>query len=624
MKITRLLSVRSVGGWVAFLNIMVIVLFGVSAFNYKSELIKYSKQNSIKIELFATYLKGVLEKYESLPELLARDSQLITFMQGDDEQEQRVQVDVLNRYLEKINEIFKASDIYLMDRKGLTIAASNWQAERPFIGRNFSYRPYFQQAIKGQLGRYFALGTTSIKRGYYFAYPVTLAKEILGAVVVKINIDAVEQKWGTHDQAFLVTDPDKVIFLTTNPAWRFKTFGEIEPLTKEVIVKSRRYPHSQLAPLKTKLIKEYDFGSVVKVIQDDGKEKTYLQQNKHMIEAGWDVMILSDIKPIRQKLLEINILVGTGVLLSYLLLIMFVQRRKRLAEIKRIEIQSRRVLQEVNEKLESRVNERTSELTDSNRKLLKEIQERKNTEAVLKRTRSELVHAAKLATLGQLSAGINHELNQPLSAIRSYADNSRQLLSKGRSDEAIWNMEQISELTDRMAQVGKQLKAFSRKTSGKLDTVPIHGAIDGALEILASTIKRNEIEISFDIMPENLEAIANQVLIQQVIVNLLSNAIHAVDSRKTKKIDIKATVDEQNVKLSVQDSGPGIASEHLSHIFDPFFTTKKSGQGLGLGLTITQRIINEMNGTIVAESTPDGALFTVTLAAVIKADGNEK
>jgi two-component system C4-dicarboxylate transport sensor histidine kinase DctB len=624
MDISRFLTVRSVGGWVVVINIMAIVLLGVSTITYKNELIKHSKQNSIRIELFATYLKGVLEKYESLPELLARDSQLVKFMQSGGVRGHGVQVDELNRYLEKINKIFKASDIYLMNRKGLTIAASNWQAERPFIGRNFSYRPYFQQAIKGQLGRYFALGTTSIKRGYYFAYPVTQEKEILGAVVVKINIDDVEQKWGTHDQDFLVTDPDNVIFLTTNPDWRFKTFGEIEPLTKEVILQSKRYPSSQLMPLKTKVIKDYDFGSVIKVIYDDGKEKTYLQQKQHMNEAGWDVRILSDIRPIRQHLLQINILVGASGLLSYLLLIMFAQRRKRLAEITRIETQSRRVLQDVNEKLESRVYERTSELTESNRKLLREIQERKNTEAVLKRTRSELVHAAKLATLGQLSAGINHELNQPLSAIRSYADNSKQLLAKGRADEASWNMEQISELTERMAQVGKQLKAFSRKTSGKLDTVPIHGAIDGALEILAPTIKKSEIEITVEIQPENLEAVANQVLIQQVIVNLLSNAIHAVESQKTRKIAIKATLHNQQVTLFVQDSGAGIASKHLSHIFDPFFTTKKSGQGLGLGLTITERIIHEMNGKITAESTPEGAVFTVTLAAVIQADDNEK
>jgi two-component system C4-dicarboxylate transport sensor histidine kinase DctB len=278
----------------------------------------------------------------------------------------------------------------------------------------------------------------------------------------------------------------------------------------------------------------------------------------------------------------------------------------------------------MNEKLESRVYDRTSELTESNRKLLKEIQDRKNTEEALKRTRSELVHAAKLATLGQLSAGINHELNQPLSAIRSYADNSRQLLSKGRNEEAVWNMEQISELTDRMAQIGKQLKAFSRKTSGKLDTVPLHGAIDGALEILAPTIKKNEVVISVEIIPDNLEAVANQVLIQQVIVNLLSNAIHAVETSDTKKINIKAQLHDQQVRLSVQDSGHGIYAGHLSQIFDPFFTTKKSGQGLGLGLTITERIIKEMNGTIVAEQAVEGARFTITLAAVIKTEDHEE
>ena len=129
-----------------------------------------------------------------------------------------------------------------MDKEGLTIAASNWQEEHPFVGRNFSYRPYFQQAMKGHLGRYFALGTTSIKRGYYFAYPVRREHEILGAVVIKINIDEVEKKWGYHDEIFLVTDPDNVIFITTIQQWRFKTLGELDETTIDLVKKSKRYP----------------------------------------------------------------------------------------------------------------------------------------------------------------------------------------------------------------------------------------------------------------------------------------------------------------------------------------------------------------------------------------------
>jgi len=221
-----------------------------------------------------------------------------------------------------------------------------------------------------------------------------------------------------------------------------------------------------------------------------------------------------------------------------------------------------------------------------------------------------------MATLGQMSAGINHELNQPLAAIRSYTDNARQLLEKGRVEEATWNMTQIGELTDRMAQLGVQLKEFSRKTSGRLEKVPLHGVIDGALEILTPAIRKSGVVISSDLQPENLEVSANLVLLQQVMVNLLNNALQAVESQDNRLIHIQARQAGDLVNIVVQDNGPGITAESMQRIFDPFFTTKKPGQGLGLGLTITERILKEMNGTIVLEPSLTGARFVITLQAV--------
>jgi len=618
MRTAQFLTIRSISGWVTTLALMVLVLFGVSTTTYNKGLGELSQESSIRLELFVTYLRGVLEKYESLPELLARDKKLVNFLINPGGHDR---IEALNRYLETINEISNAADTYLMDKEGLTIAASNWQEEHPFVGRNFSYRPYFKQAMKGHLGRYFALGTTSIKRGYYFAYPVRRENEILGAVVIKINIDTVEMKWGDHDETFLVTDPDNVIFITTNPDWRFKTLGEVTPLTIDLIKKSKRYPNSAIDPIDFLKVKNYDFGSIINIKSPAGDKKTFLQQTEFMEEAGWIVQIMSNISPLRQKIVGVNVLVGTGFLFSYLLLSLLRQRRKRLAELKRYEDRSRRALQEVNEKLETRVSERTSELVQTNEMLLKEIQDRKDTEAVLKRTRSELVHAAKMATLGQMSAGINHELNQPLAAIRSYSDNARELLNKDRTDEAVWNMTQIGELTDRMAQLGVQLKEFSRKSNDQLDIVPLHGVIDGALEILSPAIRKVDIDIAVTLVPDNLEIYVNQILFQQVIVNLISNAMQAVENCEPRNISITAQNHESNVVIIVQDSGTGIAPENISQIFDPFFTTKQPGQGLGLGLTITKRILKEMNGKIIIEPSATGARFVITFPAAVREHG---
>jgi len=606
----QFIAIRSFSGWITLIALLVMILFAVSTTTYKRGLVELSEQGSIRLQLYVTYLRGVLEKYESLPEILAGDKKLVNFLKSPGGRER---IEAFNRYLETINHISKSADTYLMDREGLTIAASNWQSERPFVGRNFSYRPYFQQAMQGDLGRYFALGTTSLKRGYFFAYPVRSENKILGAVVIKINIDSVEERWGDHDETFLVTDPDNVIFITTFADWRYKSLVPLDRKTIELVEKSRRYPKEKIESLPVQGVKEYPFGSVINLQNSRGGTSTYLQQSQPMEEAGWNVQILSNISPLRKRVIETNVLVGSIFLFSYLLLMLFQQRRLRLVELKKIEDQARRALQEANERLESRVQERTIELVTANKQLRSEVQERKQTEAALKKTRSELVHTAKMATLGQMSAGINHELNQPLAAIRSYSDNARQLLDKGRVDEALWNMSQIGELTDRMAQIGVQLKEFSRKTSGQLETIGLQGVVDGALEILAPVLKKSGVQIQVDEDLGSLKVVGNQVLLQQVMVNLIRNGVQAVESSPEKNITIAARQKDDTVVLWIEDSGSGIDQEQIKQIFDPFYTTKKSGEGLGLGLTITERILKDMGASISVVSNSSFTRFEIIL-----------
>ncbi|MFP7756042.1 ATP-binding protein [Thermodesulfobacteriota bacterium B35] len=570
-----------------------------------------AEDGSFRLELYVAYLQGVLEKYEGLPELLATNRRLVTFLQNPGGRER---IEAFNRYLETINRISDAADTYLMDREGLTIAASNWQAERPFVGRNFSYRPYFQQAMQGRLGRYFALGTTSSRRGYYFAYPVRQGDTILGAVVIKISIDQVERDWGHENDIFLVTDPDGVIFITTRAAWRFHT---LEPLADEVrqrIVTSRRYPGASLTPLPIESESGSRYGRIITLAESaEGPGRRYLLQSEFMPQAGWQVMVLSDIAAAKRRVVRALVGVGGGAATLLLLLLLVWQRRQRLAERRCHEEESRRLLLQANEDLETRVQERTAALTESNRQLRREIEERRQAEEKLRRIRRELIHAAKLAALGQMSAGINHELNQPLAAIRTYAENTVAFLRQERLDNALWNLEQIKELTERMARIGAQLKIFSRRSSGRMEDVPLHGVIDGALEILTPAIRRGDVRVDVRLIPEDLQVRADSVLLQQVLVNLVGNAVQAVTGGDRREIVIRAEQAEEGVVLRVRDSGPGIEPEHLSRIFEPFYTTKEPGQGLGLGLAISQRIIREMNGTIRVVPSRQGACFEIRL-----------
>ena len=589
--------------------LLVVLVFTTARFTSRQGLRDLAGEGNARLELYVSYLQGILEKYEGLPELLATNKRLVGFMKQPGGRER---IEALNRYLAVINDISDAADTYLMDREGLTIAASNWDAERPFIGRNFSYRPYFKQAMRGQLGRYFALGTTSNRRGYYFAYPVRSNGEILGAVVVKINIDKVEHNWGHRDETFLVTDPDGVIFLSTNPAWRFQTLHPLSPEVKARIEQSRRYPNSRLTPVPVLATKPTDAGTLLTLLES-GRKKEYLQQSQTMPQAGWQVHILSDTKHVR--LLVRRTLIGTAAafILVVLLVLMYRQQRLRLLEQRRHEEESRSMLEQVNVDLERRVDERTSALRAANSQLRLEIDDRRRAEEKLRHARKELIHTAKLAAIGQMATGINHELNQPLAAIRAYGANGRELLIKGRIEEAIANFDRIAELTERMAGIGSQLKIFSRKSRGILGSLPLQGVVDGALEILMPMLGKTGIKIDIDLDPPDIRVWANSLLLQQALVNLITNGVHAVQgqehkqNQKTPIVAVTGRFFEDMVRVEVRDNGPGIGVADREMVFDPFYTTKPSGQGLGLGLTITRRIIEEMDGHIYLE---EGGAFT--------------
>jgi len=561
---------------------------------FEQGLSELAAESGYRLELYVSYLQGVLGKYESLPELLAVNGRLVAFLRNPGD---RGRIEALNRYLATINRISDAADTYLMDREGLTIAASNWNAERPFVGRNFSYRPYFQQAMRGRLGRYFALGIASNRRGYYFAYPVRSKGEILGAVVVKVDIDQVEHDWGRRDESFLVTDPDGVIFLSTNPAWRFFSLTPLDAEVLKRIRASRRYPEAPLHPLPLVSRTKTATGTLVSL--GHGRERReYLQLSKSMDQAGWQVHILSDTRHIHRLVWRTLVGAAAAGILLVLALLVVMQQRLRTLERRSHEEEQRRMLEAANEALEQRVRDRTRELQEANAKLLLEIEDRKEVEEKLRHARKEVIHTAKLAAIGQMATGINHELSQPLAAIRAYGDNGRAFLDKGRLEEARENFLRIVELTERMAGIGAQLRIFSRKSQGEVTCLPLRPVVDGALEVLHPLLQRTRITPEIRLAPEQLCVRANSLLLQQALVNLMSNSLHALEERENAHLLLLAEGDGHRVRIRVCDNGPGIPSRERERVFEPFYTTKPAGQGLGLGLTITRRIIEDMGGTI--------------------------
>ncbi|MEE4379265.1 MAG: ATP-binding protein [Candidatus Competibacteraceae bacterium] len=600
---------RTVLAIIAIVLLLLITLWRTAEWAERIGLENLHERAQHDLSLFVAHLQGELARYQSLPTLLATEEVLAGVFQNPDHN-----VNLVNRHLKTINDIVDAADIYLMDATGLTVAASNWNTSRPFVGRNFGFRPYFQEAMQGQLGRYYALGTTSKERGYYFAYPIRRKGYTLGAVVVKISLDVIESAWGDDGNAFIVTDPDGVIFITTRSEWKFNT---LKALPRERIARikaSRRYGDTDLPPLP--VVTQRPFADQARILRlrepiqgasAKTRQVTYLMQGRAMLDAGWKVHVLSNLAPVRKQVFNATLLAGF-VFALLVLTTLFVRLRQQNAV----------ALRRARDQLEQRVKERTADLSESNKRLRREIVERNRAEEDLRQTQDELIQAAKLAGIGQMSAGINHELNQPLSAIRSYADNARALMDRNRQDEAQWNLVQIAELTERMAQIIKQLKLFARKTSEQTTPVSLQGSIDAALSLLATRIHREQARVIRDLPIQDCLVLGDAVRLEQVFVNLIVNALDSMSNSEYRELSIKTVIhDNAQVTVSLRDTGPGIPESHLSRIFDPFFTTKEAGQGLGLGLSISYRIIDGWGGVLKAVNHPEGgAIFYLDLPLV--------
>lgn len=577
-----------------------------------------------RLALYTSNLQSELERYDYLPRILAEDTAVKEVLQAGGN---TIAADIANRYLERINTFADASATYVMARDGTTLAASNYNSDRSFVGRNFKFRPYFQMALKGDLGRYFALGTTSLKSGYYLARPVyqdfDTDREIIGVIVVKVGMDRLEKTWDKGPVHVMVTDPDGVAFITSNADWKFRTLTHLPDETRSRIKSSRQYHNAPLLPLD--LTGQEDLGggdAIVSVAVGAGGETEYLMQTAPVAGTEWKIHVLLPSARVGHIVWAATTLAGFGFAIVVLLAFSVTQRRHRLRDRLAYQQKVADALEKARDELEVRVRERTADLSDVNRRLVEEIGERRRAEEDLRTTQAELIQAGKLAVLGKLSTGINHELNQPLSAIRSYADNARAFLSRGRTDDAHENLTSISELTERAASIVTRLKGFARKSSADVRTVPLGPSVTNALNLLAPRFQEDGIEVVTDLGDHEVLVQGGAVRLEQVFVNLFSNAADAMSGRGTRVLSVTLDEDGETVSVRVADTGPGIAVDHLSKVFEPFFTTKEAGVGLGIGLAISYSIVRNFGGTMeVANRPKGGAVFTVQLLRPETASG---
>lgn len=581
-----------------------IVIFG-TPFAKRSQLAEAAARNEATLRLAVTALRGHMRRYEALPPLIADNDDIRDLLA----EPSAPRIAAMNAYLKELNAVLESSDLYIMLPGGDTIAASNHDGPASFVGENFSYRPYYLDAIAGETGRFFALGTTSLKRGYYFSAPVRDGTAILGVVVVKVDIEPIEAAWHGAQGDFIVTDPEGIIFMSGRPDWLYHS---LLPLTENRLARtavSRRYADATLRELPIHWEGERD-GQLVMEIDDRGSRRELLVLKEEMEEAGWTIRLLADTAPIHA---QANTLIAGFLLIltiASLILSILVQRRARLRERLALQHAAR-------EDLEQRVAARTADLALVNSRLETEVAERTAAETQLRQTQADLVQAGKLAALGQMSAALSHEFNQPLTAARTFADNAATLLERGRTAEARENLASIVSLTERMASIARHLRNFARKPNERLGPVPVEEAVRDTLEIVGWRLKAADATLDIDLGDPPPVVMAGAVRLQQVLVNLLANAADAVEGRPDRRIALTAGQEGGHVTIVVRDRGPGVPSAIAGRIFDPFFSTKGVGKGLGLGLSISYNIVSDFGGRLsVADHPEGGAMFALTLDAV--------
>ena len=539
-------------------------------------------------------LRSELNKQRALPLVLAQDAELKVALQHHDEKALRA----LDEKLDVLAAQAGAADIFVIDVRAEAVASSNWRQPNSFVGSNYAFRPYFSEALSQGTAEQFAMGTVSRHPGLYITRRIDGAQGPLGVVVVKLEFDGLERAWRAAGDPAFVVGPQGVVLITSEPNWRFRTFGRLDPVALAALKSERQFGEASFEPLPLSL------GDGVLRRTDRGRRKV-LDTKVAAPVSGWTLHLLTPIAPAEQAAAAARWIAALACGLIAVLGV-WIGRRRRSAQARAAAAAANR------QALEDAVRTRTEELTHANLQLTAEVHERERAEARLQILQSDLVQANKLASLGQIAAGVAHEINQPVSAIRAYSDNAAVLLARGRGEEVKKNLDAIGELTERVGAITDELRAFSRRASGRVEPTSVAEAIDGSLLLTNSRVRSRRLRVLRPAVDAALQVMAERVRLEQVLVNLLQNAFEALDDAPQPEVRISVVADETEVRIVVADNGPGLAPEVAENLFLPFVTTKP--RGVGLGLVISRDITAQFGGKLTVESRLGaGAAFTIAL-----------
>lgn len=583
-----------------------------------------------RLELYTASLQREISKYAFLPGTLELEQEVQTLLSASAPGRG---ADSVNAYLEQLNERAGTLSIYVIDLQGQVVATSNWRRPDSFMGEDLRFRPYFRDALSTGSGRFFGIGTTRGEPGYYLASALLDGNRTVGVAVTKVSLEQLEQSWSTVEAPVIVTDENGVVILGSVPDWKFTALRPLDDATRKAFDQTLQYNRRALTPLGMKVLSDLDQGARVVRVAREGTEMAsvypvtgrFLTQSRALPGTPWTLTVFSHLAR-ADEAAESDALIATiGAAFVALLGFMLNQRRRHERDRLRDRLAAREALQAAHDELERKVQQRTADLSRTNERLQSEVQERIRAEGTLRAAQNELVQAGKLAVIGQLSTGVAHELNQPLTALRTLSGNSVRFLERGDLTTVRVNLERIAQLADRMGRITGELRAFARKSTGEPQPVPLRAALANALAVLEPRIQQTGAQVLLDLVEPEPVAWCDGNRLEQVLVNLINNALDAMAGSTALRVEIRceqlATAEGEQVHVQVRDLGPGLTDEALAHLFEPFFTTKSSGDGLGLGLALSAGIVRESGGTLTGANHPDGgAVFHLALPAAPRPD----
>lgn len=512
----------------------------------------------VRQALYSGNLLSELQRTSIVPILLSRDPVLVSALNTDDYAQTSQH---LISYIEEIG----AAAILLLDESGRVVSAT----DRALLGTNRRQAPSFIDALRSNETIF---NTTQRESGgYQFTYSrkIDVNGSLVGVIVVQVDLAKFEQSWSGISDAVIVMNSENQIILSTEPRWRSKTEQEALSVTDAPTAIERAFRVTT------------DWSAIPAEAYLGGEAVMRLENRIPF--RGWRMASFTTYSSVRERVngvLALEIM-GFAILLAG---VFYLTSRRAMSRAGLFQQES-------------------AGLRQLNAALQREIAERKRAERSLEVAEQTLLQSSKLAVLGEMSAAVSHELNQPLAAMKTYLAGAKLLLQRKRPDEALASFGRIDDLIDRMGAITRQLKSYARKGSDHLEPIDLRDCVASALSMMEPQLRQRSVEITRTLPPEAVIVQGDRVRLEQVLVNLLRNAFDASKNVADPQIGILVAGGDE-ASVLVRDNGAGI--EDLETLFEPFYTTKAPGDGVGLGLAISSGIVNELGGRLTARNWSDG------------------